>query len=283
MAPDRSEEADEEDGSSIPEEIQRRKERLERIDEAKKKIRQRAEARYEDERAEYEQKMAEREDHRRKTGKKMRGAKPQPPQPGPEDNDQVNLTDSESRIMWTSDEGFQQAYNGQALVDMDTHLILAGHLSQQSTDYEEVPTAVEALEQLSDRLDEDGPDRLAADAGYYSADNVQTCEEAGLDPHISPNRQAHHQGWGRWVGADDPPEQIPDDAPTKQQMETKLRTREGRRFYGRRKPAVETVFGIIKRAMGFRQFNLRGLRKAAGEWKLLMCTYNLKRMHTLWG
>lgn len=280
---DRTEEEDDDSGSSIPEEIQRRKERLDRIKEAKRKIQERAEARHEAKRAEYEQKMKEREVYRRKTGNKKPGSSPKPPQPGPEDKDQVNLTDAESRIMWTSDEGFQQAYNGQAVVDMDTHLILAGHLSQQSTDYEEVPSAVEALEQISRRLDKEGPERLAADGGYYSEANVQTCEEVGLDPHISPNRQAHHQGWRRWIGADEPPEQVPDDAPTNQQMEAKLHTKEGRRFYGRRKATVETVFGILKRAMGFRQFSLRGLRKAAGEWKLLLCAYNLKRMHTLWG
>jgi hypothetical protein len=64
-------------------------------------------------------------------------------------------------------------------------------------------------------------------------------------------------------------------------MAWRLKTNEGRAFYGRRKSTVEPVFGIIKHVMGFRQFLLRGLEKVSGEWKLLQCAYNLKKMHTL--
>jgi hypothetical protein len=66
-------------------------------------------------------------------------------------------------------------------------------------------------------------------------------------------------------------------------MAWRLQTPEGKAFYGRRKATVETVFGIIKSVLGFRQFSLRGLRKAAGEWNLVQCAYNLKRMHALAG
>ncbi|MTI89249.1 MAG: transposase, partial [Balneolaceae bacterium] len=51
--------------------------------------------------------------------------------------------------------------------------------------------------------------------------------------------------------------------------------------YARRKSTVEPVFGIIKQAMGFRQFLMRGLDKVKGEWKLVQCAYNLKRMHAM--
>jgi hypothetical protein len=44
---------------------------------------------------------------------------------------------------------------------------------------------------------------------------------------------------------------------------------------------VEPVFGIIKSVMGFRQFSLRGLRKASGEWNLVCLAWNVKRMAVL--
>jgi hypothetical protein len=41
------------------------------------------------------------------------------------------------------------------------------------------------------------------------------------------------------------------------------------------------VIGIIKEVLGFRQFSLRGLFAAGGEWTLVCLAYNLKRLHTL--
>ena len=43
------------------------------------------------------------------------------------------------------------------------------------------------------------------------------------------------------------------------------------------------VIGIIKEVLGFRQFSLRGLSAAAGEWNLVCLAFNLKRLHTLLG
>ena len=48
-----------------------------------------------------------------------------------------------------------------------------------------------------------------------------------------------------------------------------------------RKQTPEPVFGIIKSAMGFRQFSLRGLDKVTGEWNLVTLAWNIKRMFTL--
>jgi Transposase DDE domain len=41
------------------------------------------------------------------------------------------------------------------------------------------------------------------------------------------------------------------------------------------------VFGIIKAALGFRQFSLRGLDKVRGEWSLVTMAWNMKRMFAL--
>ena len=64
-------------------------------------------------------------------------------------------------------------------------------------------------------------------------------------------------------------------------MEHLLDTEEGRRIYGLRKQTVEPVFGIIKEALGFRRFLLRGGDKVGLEWGLVSMSYNLKRLFSL--
>jgi len=76
-----------------------------------------------------------------------------------------------------------------------------------------------------------------------------------------------------------PPKKITD--PVLLAMADKLKTPEGRKIYRQRACTVEPVFGIIKAALGFRQFLLRGMRKVSGEWTLMCLAYNLRRLHRL--
>jgi hypothetical protein len=62
-------------------------------------------------------------------------------------------------------------------------------------------------------------------------------------------------------------------------MKAKLETEDGK--YKKRKQTVEPVFGIIKSAMGFIRFHLRGLANAANEWRLIALAYNCRRLATL--
>ena len=64
-------------------------------------------------------------------------------------------------------------------------------------------------------------------------------------------------------------------------MAHRLKTPEGRRLYALRKQTPEPEFGVIKSALGFRQFSLRGLDKVRGEWSLVTMAWNLKRMFVL--
>ena len=73
------------------------------------------------------------------------------------------------------------------------------------------------------------------------------------------------------------------DSSAVQAMNHRLQTREGKELYAKRKSTVETVFGIIKQALGFRQFLLRGVDAVQSEWSLVCTGWNLKRMHTLAG
>ena len=53
------------------------------------------------------------------------------------------------------------------------------------------------------------------------------------------------------------------------------------RCRGLRRQMPESVFGIIKSALGFRQFLLRGLDNVRGEWSLVTMAWNMKRMFAL--
>ena len=261
----------------IPEELRRREERLTKIAQAKAEIQARAQARFEREQAEYEEKMARRKAKEARTGKPPGGRPPKAPSAEPRAKDQVSLTDEDSRIM-PSNEGFKQGYNAQAGVDADTHLIVEQHISQQPNDKKEVELALERLQQLPDELGQ--ANALLADTGYFSEANVNRCEAECITPYIAQGRQGHNEPLHERF-APEPPE--PEHPSAVDAMAHRLKTDEGKKVYARRKSTVETVFGIIKHAQGFRQFLLRGLDAVSGEWSLVCIGWNLKRLHALNG
>lgn len=89
---------------------------------ARAEIKARAAERHARKQAGYEDKVTLRWERERQTGKKAWGKKPKPSEVAPKDSDQVNLTDEKSCIMPVSGGGFEQAYNAQASVDMNTML-----------------------------------------------------------------------------------------------------------------------------------------------------------------
>jgi transposase len=263
------------DGMDVPPEIARREDRLAAIAQAKVKIEQRAAERHQVERQEFEAKQAKRQ-AQRDTGKKPRGKDPEPPEAGPRDGDQVNLTDDESRIMPTSGGGFEQSYNAQAAVDTQTMLVVVAHVTQASNDKRQIVATLDKVAALPDALGE--VQTLTADTGYLSAANVRACEAQGIVPMLSMKRESHHMPVLERFAADEPTPQT-DDPVAK--MAHRLATKAARALYGLRKQTVEPVFGIIKRAMGWRQMSMRGLEKARGEWSLVTMAWNIKRLHVL--
>ena len=263
------------DGMDVPAEIARREDRLAAIAQAKATIEQRAAERHQIEQQEFEAKQAKRQ-AQRDSGRKLRGKDPEPPQAGPRDGDQVNLTDEESRIMPVSGGSFEQSYNAQAAVDTQTMLVVAAHVTQASNDKRQiVPTLdkVAALPQVLGQVQ-----TLLADTGYFSASNVRACRGREIEPLLSMKRESHHMPVLERFAPDTPAPQTHDPV---LQMAHRLGTKAGRALYGLRKQTVEPVFGIIKRVMGWRQMSMRGLEKAGGEWSLVTMAWNIKRMHVL--
>lgn len=264
------------DGMSIPEELARRQDRLEKLAVAKAKIEARAAERYARELTEHEAKLAAREAKTAATGKKPRGKPPQPPVQGPLPKDQINLTDEESRIMPVAGGGFEQCYNAQAVVTADSMLVIAADVVQAPNDKQQIEPMLNQIGGLPDSLGK--AERLLADTGYFSAANVAACEAAGIAPLIAMGRQPHHPPVGEFF-CDDP--LAPENPTPVEAMAHRLKTRAGRELYALRKQIPEPVFGIIKSVMGFRQFLLRGIDKVRGEWRLVTMAWNLKRMFVL--
>lgn len=268
--------ADIPDGMDIPTELAIRQDRIKKIKEAKAEIERRAAERHSKEQEEYERKVAERARKEKETGKKPGGKAPKAPTAGPTEKDQVNLTDSESRIMPASGGSFQQAYNAQAGVDTETMLIVTTHVSQAPNDKQELEPALRNLSQLPEALGT--VTDLLADTGYYSEANVGLCEEKNVTPYIAVARQGHHQPLMERF-TEPPP--LPDDADAVEIMRHRLKTKSGKAIYAKRKSTIEPVFGIIKAVMGFRQFLLRGLDTVKDEWDLVCIAFNLKRLFAL--
>ena len=272
-----AEKADDEmpDDFDIDNEIGRRRQKLASLAQAKAILDERARQRHAEEQAEYEQKMAERQAKEQQSGKKSRGRPPQPPEPGALDKDQYNFTDPESRIMKNSNnKGFEQAYNVQAAVEHESRLIVGNILSNHPNDKREGPATAQAIP-----AELGTPEAAAMDNGYFGPETIAAFEAMGIEPYIAAGRDSHTLNWQTLLA--DEPEPPPENADHKTKMLYKLRTQAGKAIYKLRKSTVEPVFGIIKEVMGFRQFSLRGLIAAAGEWNLVCLAYNLKRLHIM--
>ena len=272
---EQSEQPEVPDGLVVREEIGRREDRLVRLAEAKAVLEARAEERAAAEQAEYEAKLAQRVERERTTGRRPGGRPPTPPVPGPRDGDQYNFTDPESRIMKNpTNAGFEQDYNAQVAVDQGSLLIVGWALSNHPNDSQEAEPTLAAIPSAIGT-----PEAAALDAGYFGPATLQACAKRGIEPYIATGRDPHHPSWQqRFAPLPDPP---PEDASSQVKMAYKLKTALGKAIYGVRKCTVEPVIGIIKEALGFRQFSLRGVQAAAGEWGLVCLAFNLKRFHTL--
>jgi hypothetical protein len=281
---ERAKQADEsaaQDTLDIPAELARREKRVAALKEARRVIEQRVEEMAAAQQEEYQAKLAKRQ-AQREAGKKPRGPEPEPPQPGPDPKAQYNFTDPESRIMKAGNgQHFEQAYNAQAAVD-EQMLIVGERVSAAPNDKEQLVPTVAAISPVV------RPEVKAVltDNGFYSQGAVQAVEHkpagepSGIRVYAAVDKQSHHKRVADLLPQPEPVTPGP-EASAKEVMAHRLKTQTGKALYKLRKQTVEPVFGIIKEAMGFRRFRLRGRVKVGLEWTLVCVSYNLKRMFTL--
>lgn len=271
------------DGLTIPEEIARRQERKAALEKARAEIEARARARYAAELGEHERKLAGRA-ARKERGEKGGGQPPQAPSPEPEAKEQDNFSDPESKIMKAGGGNhFEQSYNAQAAVEVQSRLIVGGRVSQSPNDKQElVPTMPSLVPEIG------AIEAVLVDSGFYSQSAVRAVEQnaagqpTGTKVYAALGRKSHHRSVAD-LGKKPEPEPPPGGAGMDEVMRHRLATTAGKQKYKLRQQTVEPVFGIIKSVLGFRGFLLRGVEKVRLKWTLVSLAYNLKRLHRLAG
>jgi transposase len=277
------------DPAKLPDEVARREALLKKMAQARAVLEEQARERAAAARVEYEQKLKARQE-KKDRGQGGGGSGPLEPDDkrGPQGTDQVNLTDPDSRIMKKGHGGeYNQNYNAQAAVDADGSMLIVGTgLTQCANDSRQLEPMIHAVPV------EVGPVAAAlADKGFVNADAMervqkgQTLEDAskvpGVDLYVAVGSEENQRRYDYRPGkALDRPVKEPVD-PRLRAMKEKLRTPQGRKAYAKRKETIEPVFGIIKGAMGFRQFLLRGVEKVRAEWTLVCLAFNFRRLHSL--
>jgi hypothetical protein len=247
-------------GDELPEELRRRETRLQRIREARERLEKR---KAEETRNADEKKKAKAASEGRRPPRELPGGRKHPKgQPKPKD--QENFTDPDSRIMKNS-KGFEQCYNAQVAADGKSRLIVGAAVTNCAADNDQLqPLILAAMHNTGQVVD-----RVLADAGYRSEDNLVALEEARIDGYVAIGRE-------RCSSA-----KVDDAFPATLRMRRKLKTKRGRKRYRERKHLAEPVFGWLKNVLGFRSFSMRGMRKVSGEFDLVTLALNLRRMRGL--
>ena len=270
-----------EEGLTIPQEVQRRQERKAKLAAARAEIEARAQARAAAEMAEYQAKLTERAAQKDR-GDKPRGPEPKEPSQQPKPSDQYNFTDPESRIMKAGNgQHFEQCYNAQAAVEVNSRMIVEDRVSSAPNDKQElVPNLAAVAPPVASVA------AVLIDSGFYSEAAVQAVEQTSLGQptgalvYAAMEKKEHHRTVSDLEQKPEPEVPGPEATPS-QRMKYRLRTPEGGAKYKLRQQTVELVFGIIKSVLGFRQFLLRGLVKVGLEWRWVCLAYDLKRLHIL--
>jgi len=263
-------------GDELPKELARRESRLAKIREAKAaleaeaKAKAKAKAKAEAD-ASAEQAKAKSQERDAETGPTPPEAAPKAPDPQeakPAPKAQRNFTDPESRIMpdGANKGAFVQGYNAQIAVDAEAQIIVAADVVQAPNDVRQLVPMAEAIVANVGALAE----TTSADAGYFSKENVEHPALATTNLLVPPSRLKHGQAPS--PGSDNPAASPAD------RMRHKLASDEGRALYKMRKAIVEPVFGQLKAVRSLRQFLMRGLAAARGEFALMALTHNLLKL-----
>lgn len=233
-------------GDEMPEELRRKEDRLKRIRAAKAALEARA------------------------AQEKKNKDKGDDGPPKPDDRDQYNFTDPESRIMPNpaDKKSFIQGYNAQVAVN-ENQVIVATRLTNEVSDCRQLPHMMAEIRANNDDL----PDDLTADAGYFSYGNVLLLREIlKVNALIPPDKERHGKRSGPVKG-------LPGkEAGLAEKMRRLLATEIGKSTYALRKALVEPVIGQIKTCQNFDRFLLRGQEKASGEWNLACLCHNLRKL-----
>lgn len=206
-------------------------------------------------------------ERRRKIGGHRVGGPPKPFVAPEVPDGKVNVTDPDTRRL-KAREGYIQGFNAQAVVDAG-QIVLAAEITNANTDWSHLdPMVSAALSELERAGVQARPQIALADTQYW---NEQHMDEVIANKHVqvlippeSNSRKTPRPGWtgGRYAW-----------------MRTVLATDHGHELYKQRKQMIEPVFGHTRHNRGVTRFLRRGRSAVRTEWRLLMATHNLTKLH----
>jgi transposase len=297
-------------GYNLPEELQRREDRLAKICEIREELEQ-----------------EKREEQHLKEEQT----------PVIEDKEQRSFADREARMMLMKRGEFDYAYNAQAGIDEGHGVIVTADLSNEAPDTGHLPEAVEEVRELRQELGktEEETTEMTEDSGYFSVENIQqegngielliasgreNKDEAGderdeiysvekftyikeSDSWRCPGgrlleREKNHGKKGRpklrryrCVDCEGCPLRIhclkpgvePRQLLVKRKqlisadMRARLKDPVKQAIYRKRKWVAEQVFGQIKEGLGFREFTVRGENFARAQWFFVCVVHNVMK------
>jgi transposase len=238
-----------------------REERLllaaERLDE-ELSVERRANEAYEDYRAQ----------GRMKDGRRF-GKPPKPHEPPEIPEGKVNVTDPDSKhLKTTRTRGYVQGYNAQAVVD-EGQIVLAAEITNSTVDWSQLdPMITATVAELAKAGVEARLEVALADSQYWNEEHI---DEVIANKHVQvlipPESGLRAQPRPGWIGG------------RYDWMRCVLKSVLGGELYRKRKHMIEPVFGHTRHNRQATRFHRRGRSAVRTEWRLLMATHNLTKLH----
>jgi transposase len=188
-----------------------------------------------------------------------------PHEPPPKPDGKINTTDPDARRMKFG-RNFIPAYNAQT-VTTEAQIVVAADVTTEGADFEQLePMVAAAARELEDAGVNDQPEVVLADAGYWSNSHIDTLRERGMTPIVAPDTTRSRPRKTRLGGPYD-------------FMRRVMATEKGDDLYKRRQCMVEPVFAQIKTNRRIERFKRRGLAAVRSEWRFIVATHNLLKLH----
>jgi hypothetical protein len=179
----------------------------------------------------------------------------------------VNITDPDSHYMKTRD-GFVQGYNAQAVVT-EQQIVLAAEITTSTVDWSQLdPMVNAAIAELEQAGASTRPQIALADSQYWNEEHI---DEVVANKHVQvlipPESRLREEPRPGWTGG------------RYDWMRAVLKSEAGQQLYRQRPAIIEPVFGQTKHNRGVTRFLRRGRSAVRTEWRLLMATHNLAKLH----
>ena len=178
----------------------------------------------------------------------------------------VSVSDPDTQRMKAS-RGYVQGYNAQAVVD-ERQIVVAAEITNTPGDFSNLdPMMTAALRELERAGVTERPEVALADAGYW---NEQHMDEVIATKHIQvlipPDSAGRAEPRPGWTGG-------------RYSLMRAVLANHGKLVYRKRIQMIEPVFAHTKHNRTITRFHRRGRTAVRTEWRLLMATHNLTKLH----